>query len=141
MEQLPILRRNVKPEDLPAIFKRAFERELDRVVMAQFSEPRRVEHRQLNKQYARFFTLLADQSQQPAGSVRDENGRPVQPGLVYAARIDLACGAKDPARHPLCDGVQPGMAVQAEIKTGRRRIIQYLLSPISKAISEAGREE
>lgn len=31
-----------------------------------------------------------DQSQQPAGSVRDENGRPIQPGLVYAARITLA---------------------------------------------------
>lgn len=81
-----------------------------------------------------------DQSQQPAGSVRDDNGRPVQPGLVYAARINLACGADDPARHPLCASVQPGMAVQAEIKTGKRRIIQYLLSPISQAISEAGRE-
>ena len=82
-----------------------------------------------------------DQSQQPVGSVRDENGRPIQPGLVYAAKIELACGAKDLARHPLCDRVQPGMAVQAEIKTGRRRIIQYLLSPISQALSEAGREK
>ena len=81
-----------------------------------------------------------DQSQQPAGSVRDENGRPVQPALVYAARIDLACGADHPSRHPLCDSVQPGMSVQAEIKTGRRRIIQYLLSPISRAVNEAGRE-
>lgn len=82
-----------------------------------------------------------DQSQQPVGSVRDENGRPIQPGLVYAAKVELACGPKDPARHPLCDRVQPGMAVQAEIKTGRRRIIQYLLSPISQALSEAGREK
>jgi hemolysin D len=82
-----------------------------------------------------------DQSQQPVGSVRDENGRPIQPGLVYAAKVELACGAKDPARHLLCDRVQPGMAVQAEIKTGRRRIIQYLLSPISQALSEAGREK
>lgn len=82
-----------------------------------------------------------DQSQQPAGSVRDENGRPIQPGLVYSAKIALVCGPKDPARHPLCDRVQPGMAVQAEIKTGRRRIIQYLLSPISQALSEAGREK
>ena len=32
-----------------------------------------------------------DQNQQPAGSARDANGRPVQPGLVYAARITLAC--------------------------------------------------
>ena len=82
-----------------------------------------------------------DQSQQPIGSVRDENGRPIQPGLVYAAKVELACGQRDPARHPLCDQVQPGMAVQAEIKTGRRRIIQYLLSPISQALSEAGREQ
>jgi len=81
-----------------------------------------------------------DQSQQPAGTVRDSNGRPVQQGLVYAARIELACEADDPARHPLCDRVQPGMSVQAEIKTGKRRIIQYFLSPISKAMDEAGRE-
>ena len=81
-----------------------------------------------------------DQSQQPAGSSRDENGRPIQPGLVYAAKIELACGPDDPARHALCDRVQPGMSVQAEIKTGQRRIIQYLLSPISQAMSEAGRE-
>ncbi len=81
-----------------------------------------------------------DQSQQPAGSVRDENGRPIQPGLVYAAKIELACGADDPGRHALCDRVQPGMSVQAEIKTGQRRIIQYLLSPISQAVNEAGRE-
>jgi hemolysin D len=32
------------------------------------------------------------------------------------------------------------MAAQAEIKTGRRRIIQYLLSPISQAMNEAGRQ-
>ena len=32
------------------------------------------------------------------------------------------------------------MSVQAEIKTGKRRIIQYLLSPISQAVNEAGRE-
>jgi hemolysin D len=82
-----------------------------------------------------------DQSQAPAGSVRDENGRPIQPGLVYAAKIELACGLENLARHPLCERVQPGMAVQAEIKTGRRRIIQYLLSPISMALSEAGREK
>ncbi|HEY8604750.1 HlyD family type I secretion periplasmic adaptor subunit [Tsuneonella suprasediminis] len=81
-----------------------------------------------------------DQSQQPTGSVRDENGRPIQPGLVYAARIRLACGPDEPNRHPLCNRVLPGMAVQAEIKTGRRRIIQYLLSPIRQIVDEVGRE-
>ena len=81
-----------------------------------------------------------DQSQEAAGSSRDANGRPVQPGLVYAARIALDCEPRAASRVALCDQLRPGMAVQAEIKTGRRRIIQYLLSPISQAANEAGRE-
>ncbi|WP_271079003.1 HlyD family type I secretion periplasmic adaptor subunit [Aurantiacibacter sp. MUD61] len=81
-----------------------------------------------------------DQSDAPVGSERDENGRPVQGGLVYAARISLDCGPEIDVRHSLCDRVQPGMSVQAEIKTGTRRIIQYLLSPISQTLDEAGRE-
>ena len=36
--------------------------------------------------------------------------------------------------------IGPGLAVQAEIKTGERRIIQYLLSPIAQTLDEAGRE-
>ena len=34
----------------------------------------------------------------------------------------------------------PGMAVTAEVKTGHRRVIQYVLSPLAKAVNEAGRE-
>ncbi len=59
-------------------------------------------------------------------------------GLVYSARVRLS---RD---HLVVGGrrqpIGPGMAVQAEIRTGRRRIIQYLLSPISRRASEAGRE-
>ena len=59
-------------------------------------------------------------------------------GLIYAARIRLnrrtiRVGSRD-------EPVGPGLAVQAEIKTGERRIIQYLLSPISQTVAEAGRE-
>lgn len=36
--------------------------------------------------------------------------------------------------------IGPGLAIQAEIKTGERRIIQYLLSPIAQTVDEAGRE-
>jgi hemolysin D len=32
------------------------------------------------------------------------------------------------------------MAVSAEIKTGKRRIIEYLLSPLARRVEEAGRE-
>lgn len=59
-------------------------------------------------------------------------------GLVYMARIRLSRNYVQlgPRRQP----IGPGMAVQAEIKTGERRIIQYLLSPIAQALDEAGRE-
>jgi hypothetical protein len=61
MEQLPILRRQIKPDDLPALYKRAFERELDRIILAQISDPGRAdEHRNVNLHYARYFTLLAE---------------------------------------------------------------------------------
>jgi len=47
-------------------------------------------------------------------------------------------------RHLIVNGkkqfVGPGLQVQAEIKTGERRIIDYLLSPIVKTLDEAGRE-
>jgi len=36
--------------------------------------------------------------------------------------------------------IRPGMRVSAEIKTGDRRVIEYLLSPVMQAVKEAGRE-
>lgn len=70
MEQLPVLRRTVKPEDLPKIYKRAFERELDRNIMAQLSEPGRVDdHRAFNAHYARYFSLLAEKPHLLDGSI------------------------------------------------------------------------
>jgi hemolysin D len=37
--------------------------------------------------------------------------------------------------------LQPGMGVTADIKTGRRYIISYLLSPFAHQIDEAGHEQ
>ncbi|GAA4486740.1 HlyD family type I secretion periplasmic adaptor subunit [Gluconacetobacter asukensis] len=59
-------------------------------------------------------------------------------GSGYVARIAL-----DRATLPV-EGqtarLQPGMAVTAEILTGRRRIISYLLSPLNRSVQDAGRE-
>jgi hemolysin D len=79
-----------------------------------------------------------DMSQPGQELAKDGNGRPVQQGLVYAARIRLLqptirVRGRDQA-------IGPGLAVQAEIKTGERRIIDYLLSPIARTFDEAGRE-
>ncbi|WP_420607485.1 HlyD family type I secretion periplasmic adaptor subunit [Novosphingopyxis sp.] len=66
-------------------------------------------------------------------AVQDE-----QMGLIFIARIHLnrrflmVAGERTP--------IGPGLAVQAEIKTGERHIIQYLLSPIAQSLDEAGRE-
>ncbi|MHA4836532.1 HlyD family type I secretion periplasmic adaptor subunit [Sphingopyxis sp. MSC1_008] len=79
-----------------------------------------------------------DTSEPGAAEQRDRNGRIVQPGLVYTTRIRLlrrsirVAGRDQP--------IGPGLAVQAEIKTGDRRVIQYLLSPISRTLDEAGQE-
>ncbi|MFC6840376.1 HlyD family type I secretion periplasmic adaptor subunit [Xanthomonas theicola] len=59
-------------------------------------------------------------------------------GLVFPARIKLDSSTLD------IDGVQvrmsAGMSLSVEVKTGRRRVIDYLLSPLRQHASEALRE-
>ncbi|MGE3978425.1 MAG: HlyD family type I secretion periplasmic adaptor subunit [Nitrospira sp.] len=59
-------------------------------------------------------------------------------GLVYPTRVSLDRSTIQ------VDGKQvnlsPGMAVTVEIKTGQRRIIEYLLSPLLKSMKESLRE-
>jgi hemolysin D len=58
--------------------------------------------------------------------------------LVFATRVSLASGTI------LVGGknvhLSPGMVVTVEIKTGRRRVIEYLLSPVLKSLQESLRE-
>lgn len=70
MEEVQSARRNVSSEDLPKIFRRAFERELDRVILAQVEEPGRSDlHLALNRHYARYFTLLATEPRLATGEL------------------------------------------------------------------------
>lgn len=59
-------------------------------------------------------------------------------GPVYPVRVKLNCAGRDVSE--LCSRISPGMAATADIKTGRRSILSYLISPIEKARLEAGRE-
>jgi hemolysin D len=58
--------------------------------------------------------------------------------LFYAARVTLDRATMN------VDGkhvrLTPGMAVTVEIKTGKRKLIEFLLSPLMKMTGEAGRE-
>jgi hemolysin D len=58
-------------------------------------------------------------------------------GPVFPVRIRLLCGNAGKA---LCSQITPGMAATADVRTGRRSILSYLMSPIDEARLEAGRE-
>ncbi|MBX9803516.1 MAG: HlyD family type I secretion periplasmic adaptor subunit [Caulobacteraceae bacterium] len=62
-----------------------------------------------------------------------------QRGLVFPARIRLTSMR---LRGSVGEDVilKPGMSATVEIVTGRRRVIDFILSPISRAVSTAGRE-
>jgi hemolysin D len=59
-------------------------------------------------------------------------------GLIYPTRVPIDRSTIQ------VDGkaanLSPGMAVTVEIKTGKRRLIEYLLSPLLKSIKESLRE-
>ncbi len=77
-----------------------------------------------------------------ANAARPQGAMPGAPAktqnLVFPATIRLAQRTMD------IDGKQvalmPGMAVNVEIKTGQRRAIDYLLSPLREAVSDTARE-
>ena len=58
-------------------------------------------------------------------------------GLVYPITVTIDPQATEGG---LANRIVPGMAVQAEALTDRRRVIQYLLSPIERVVTTAGRE-
>lgn len=79
-----------------------------------------------------------EQGQQFAPRDGETLSQPPQAGSVYIARVVLDDTSIDTERGSTEIG--PGMAVTAEIKTGRRRVIQYILSPLSRYVHEAARE-
>lgn len=81
----------------------------------------------------------------PPGSMAAMAQTPTS-GLSGAPPAELAYPAKVTLLQDwiLVDGrhekIRAGMRVSAEIKTGDRRVIEYLLSPVMQAAKEAGRE-
>jgi hemolysin D len=75
--------------------------------------------------------------QQTSGALANSS-EPQGQELVYAARISLDQTAMQ-IDHRMVN-LSPGMAVTVEIKTGERRIIEYLLSPLLRYKQESLRE-
>jgi hemolysin D len=83
--------------------------------------------------------ITRDAVEQPAAPPTNGEAPPApQASSVYIARVSLDRTAID-TENGLTE-IGPGMAVTAEIKTGRRRVIEYLLSPLSRYSHETARE-
>jgi hemolysin D len=83
--------------------------------------------------FTRYGTVPAVVTRVSADAVNDEKR-----GALFPVTLALKTSAID------VDGkkvrLQPGMNLTAEIKTGRRRVIEYLLSPVQRAGKESLRE-
>jgi hemolysin D len=60
-------------------------------------------------------------------------------GLIYSVTIILDRAFID--RGDAKVNLSPGMSTTADIRTGQRSIMSYLLSPVAQARHEAGREQ
>jgi len=83
--------------------------------------------------YTKYGTVPATVSIVTADAVTDEKKGSYYPATLAFARKDMLIDGKRVA-------LSPGMNITAEIKTGHRRIIEYLLSPVLRAGSESLRE-
>jgi hemolysin D len=83
--------------------------------------------------YTRHGTIAGTIESIGSDAVEDE-----KLGPVYPVTIKLDCAAENSAK--LCGKVSAGMAATADIRTGRRSLLSYLVSPIEEAGLEAGRE-
>lgn len=59
-------------------------------------------------------------------------------GLIYPTRVSLSQARMHLDTKDV--DLSPGMAVTVEVKTGRRRLIEYFLSPLLQAVDESIRE-
>ena len=71
-------------------------------------------------------------------SVSDDAASIEKVGLVYPTRISMDRSTIQVEGKQV--NLSPGMAVTVEIKTGKRRLIEYLLSPFLKSVKESLRE-
>jgi len=80
--------------------------------------------------FTRYGTVEAKVSSVTADAVNDEKRGAIFPATLSLSQNSIAVDGKRIT-------LSPGMNVTAEIKTGKRRVIEYLLSPVQTAVSES----
>lgn len=84
-------------------------------------------------QYTKYGTIHAKVTSVSHDAINDEKR-----GLIYSTRVKMEKSSINVDGTPV--SLSPGMAVSVEIKTGKRRVIEYFLSPLMQHTSESLRE-
>ena len=80
--------------------------------------------------FTRYGTVEATVASVTADAVNDEKRGAIFPATLTLQQSSIAVDGKRIR-------LSPGMNITAEIKTGKRRVIEYLLSPVQRAVSES----
>ena len=80
--------------------------------------------------YTRYGTVEAKVKSVVADAVNDDKRGAIFPAVLTLSQATINVDGKR-------INLSPGMNVTAEIKTGKRRVIEYLLSPIQRSVSES----
>ncbi len=83
--------------------------------------------------FARFGGISGELKEVSASSFMDEKGEPYFKGIIT---LDRDFVGKDPNNNK----VMPGMTVQADIKTGRKTLFEYLMKPVYSSVATGFRE-
>ena len=83
--------------------------------------------------YTKYGTVPARVEVVTADAVTDEKRGSYYPAILTLTKKDMLIDGKRV-------NLSPGMNITAEIKTGQRRVIEFLLSPVQRAGSESLRE-
>lgn len=83
--------------------------------------------------FTRYGTIEATVARVTADAVEDDKR-----GAIFPVSLQLAASTISVDGRPI--RLSPGMNLTAEIKTGKRRVIEFLISPIQRASAESLRE-
>lgn len=86
--------------------------------------------------YSRYGGITGELKEISASTFIDEKDRNPQPYYKGIIALDRSYVGYDPERNR----VLPGMTVQADITTGKKTLLQYLLKPVYSSVSESFRE-
>ena len=83
--------------------------------------------------YTKYGALHGEMLQVSGDAINDEKR-----GLIYSSRVRLPRTTMRVENKTV--SLSPGMAVTVEVKTGKRRVIEYFLSPLIEHVGESLRE-